>query len=101
MGGKMPRSYHREYELAYYARPDVKARRAALMKKYRNDPALREKHKARWKVNRAIASGRLIKEPCACGSTKVQAHHDDYAKPLDVSWLCIACHSAEHARDPR
>jgi hypothetical protein len=26
----------------------------------------------------------------------VQAHHADYARPLDVSWLCISCHRDIH-----
>lgn len=28
----------------------------------------------------------------------VQAHHADYAKPLDVVWLCPRCHCEEHRR---
>ena len=34
-----------------------------------------------------------------CGSPdKVQAHHSDYAKPLDIKWLCHSCHCKEHGK---
>ena len=54
----------------------------------------------------AIKSGVLVRvlvcEQCGesgqmrDGRTKVQAHHDDYNKPLDVRWLCQPCHHEWH-----
>ena len=39
----------------------------------------------------------LRSEPCeVCGATKTVAHHDDYAKPLDVRWLCRSHHALLH-----
>ena len=54
-----------------------------------------EKYAARYAVGNAIRSGRITKpKTCSrCGSDKlIQAHHHDYQKPLDVIWLCFACH---------
>jgi ribosomal protein S27AE len=68
--------------------------------RYNRDDQLRhpEKRAARKKVGNAIRDGRLVKQPCeVCGAKKVQAHHDDYSKPLEVRWLCIPCHAKHHA----
>lgn len=55
------------------------------------------KVRARKAVNHAIAAGRLVQQPCEdCGATPTQGHHDDYAKPLTVRWLCASCHSKHH-----
>lgn len=57
-----------------------------------------EKRKAQYSVSNAIRDGKLIKQPCeVCSTTvNVQAHHDDYSKPLDVRWLCIPHHAEHH-----
>lgn len=58
-----------------------------------------EKTSARHAVGNALAAGKLIKKPCEiCGTTKdVHAHHDDYARPLEVRWLCRKHHDEHHA----
>lgn len=44
-------------------------------------------------IRTALLNGSLVKLPCeVCGDTNVQAHHDDYSKPLDVRWLCFKHH---------
>jgi len=57
-----------------------------------------EKVKARRKAQRAVKKGYLEKQPCVnCGSTEnLEAHHEDYDKPLDVTWLCKRCHKDYH-----
>jgi hypothetical protein len=56
-------------------------------------------HKA---VSLAVQEGRLVR-PSACSecggcSGRIEGHHDDYTKPLDVRWLCSRCHRLHHAR---
>jgi hypothetical protein len=47
-----------------------------------------------------VASGALVKpgacEGCGTKGTKLEAHHRDYAKPLDTEWLCHDCHAEWH-----
>lgn len=49
-------------------------------------------------VETAILNGVLVREECEiCGDTKrIDAHHDDYSKPLKVRWLCKSCHGKLH-----
>jgi len=95
----MAAEYHRAYQATYGARPDVKARRNEAARQRARDPAQRHKHEARWKARRAIAAGRLVRRPCeVCGAPKVDAHHDDYSRPLEVRWLCRTHHREHHAK---
>ena len=56
-----------------------------------------ERYRARTAVGNAVRDGRLIKDPCeVCGAAKVEGHHDDYAKPLEVRWFCRMHHKAHH-----
>ena len=55
-----------------------------------------DKDKAHRLVRKHLKNPRVCSE---CPSTlHVEAHHDDYSKPLDVRWLCAACHKQHHAR---
>ena len=48
-------------------------------------------------VGNRIRSGDLIKQTCeVCGCKDTHAHHDDYAKPLEVRWLCDEHHNEWH-----
>lgn len=63
-----------------------------------------EKRHAHYVVNNAVRDGRLIK-PSACSKcdrsgVRLEGHHDDYSRPLDVVWLCCRCHRRHHADNP-
>jgi len=56
-------------------------------------------------VEKAIEKGILTRGPCEVCNTQevmsdgrsiVQAHHDDYSKPLEVRWLCQQHHYEWH-----
>ena len=49
-------------------------------------------------IGNAIRDGKIIKQPCEeCGIRfPVHAHHDDYAKPMSVRWLCDMHHNKWH-----
>jgi len=74
-GNRLPPGYQKEYQAKFPIK-----RRAVNM------------------VSKAISGKKLFKEPCeVCGSEDhVHAHHDDYAKPLNVRWLCAAHHRQWH-----
>ena len=57
-------------------------------------------YKARNAVSNAVRDGRLLRpDQCSHCHTKCRphGHHEDYSKPLDVVWLCAACHRQFHA----
>jgi len=61
-----------------------------------------EKRAANVLLGNAVRSGRIIKplECSRCGSIPhrrdLHGHHEDYAKPLEVEWICVKCHGLEH-----
>lgn len=54
---------------------------------------------ARTVLARAIVEWGMRKpstcQKCGC-ECNTHGHHEDYSKPLDVIWVCAACHSAIH-----
>ncbi len=61
-----------------------------------------EKIKARIQLRSALARGDIRKSPCKiCSNPKVEGHHNDYTKPLNIRWLCILHHKQFHAMRKR
>lgn len=57
----------------------------------------KRKSRAHSKVSYEISKGNLIRKPCeVCGGGNTEAHHDDYAEPLNIRWLCHAHHNQWH-----
>jgi len=74
-------------------------------KKYRKPySALSEDQKlrsnARAYFNSHVSRGLIQKQPCSvCGSSlNIEAHHENYSKPLDVIWLCRKHHKELHLK---
>ena len=67
------------------------------IRKWRQDnPGAYRAHRA---VHNAIQRGEL-KRPRICPKCRkrkpVQAHHQDYRRPLHIHWRCRHCHAKEH-----
>lgn len=56
------------------------------------------KKNAYMAIDAAIRAGMMVRPSvcsgCGCSDDehRIEAHHYDYAKPLDVIWLCTPCH---------
>lgn len=70
----------------------------AYMTKYRKANVLKER--ARRYFMKQLLKGKITKGPCEVSNERcygrIEGHHADYAKRLDVMWLCKAHHSAWH-----
>jgi len=53
--------------------------------------------KAHRILRNAIKRGDIQRGPCSeCGKPGAHGHHEDYSKPLVVTWLCHPCHMEHH-----
>lgn len=108
----------RSYERAYAATEKGRAVKAKSKAKYwktdkgkavtarknaKYDAKNRNKRRAHNAVYRAVNEGRLEKECCEMcdkrNEKSIHAHHDDYAKPLNIRWLCSKHHSQWHVKN--
>jgi hypothetical protein len=84
---------YRAYDRERATRPERRASTQRVTQNWRaRHPARSSAH---CRVNSAVRRGDM-QRPSACEwcgrSGKVEGHHHDYTKPLDVIWLCKPCH---------
>jgi hypothetical protein len=84
--------YHRQWREKPENRAKMRAGVTASRKRYP------EKERARNLLRQAVKRGDVTVGACyAAGpdcSGGIESHHDDYAKPLDVTWTCRGHHRA-------
>jgi hypothetical protein len=99
------KKYQKKYQASYKQAEKNKLRQAKHLKKYLKKwtAANPVKVTAKNKVAYAVSSGKLVKSShCSscraksCTPNELHGHHDDYALPLVVRWLCPACHMRWH-----
>jgi len=105
--------YYREYDRARSDDPKRVQARKDYAERMKNDPIAKEKKKLYTKkyqdkhaIKRAahlilgyeVKKGNITLTPCKkCFNTDdLNAHHEDYTKPLDIVWLCKTCHGKRH-----
>jgi len=74
-------------------RKDHPGKAVEYNRKYRKK--YQHKTRAGGAVRRAIQRGEIVRPDwCSCCGLigPVEAHHDDYEKPLDIRFLCSSCH---------
>ncbi|HVO73862.1 MAG TPA: hypothetical protein VMT35_07555 [Ignavibacteriaceae bacterium] len=89
------------------------ARKRSLEWRNRNREVVRERT-TKWKRDNPLKSKahqyvlwalrlNVLQKPLECQVCglikKLEAHHKDYAKPLEVLWVCKLCHEYEHHKD--
>ena len=92
--------YYRDYEKTEKRKKSHNERQKKYDNVYRSKYP--KKYKAHKMVGNAIRDGILIRpNKCECceSTLNIQAHHDDYNKPLDVRWICVRCHKKWHSEN--
>src|SRR5579863_4448428 len=77
--------------------------RLSYKKKRKSGPRGSPEQCRAWrKIHNAIRFGNLVRPKTCfkCGRSpgRIEAHHSDYSKLLEVEWLCSRCHTAIHKK---
>lgn len=83
---------HRLREAPEYRRAEVDRQ----VERYWSEINYRARKIARTRAQHALDRGEIQRAPCSCGNPDPEMHHEDYSKPLEVTWLCRPCHLLEH-----
>ncbi|HVZ06239.1 hypothetical protein [Hyphomicrobium sp.] len=93
--------YRQRQKAAQHRRSDRgKAINLLAVRRYRERNE--QKYQAHIRVRHAIAAGTLVKaDRCEFANLggcagRIEAHHEDYDRPLDVRWLCVEHHNERH-----
>lgn len=93
---------NRERRLARAKQHYAENRDAILRRQRAHRRATFRREQARGLLRNAVLRGDVRRpENCSrCGKRgRIQGHHHDYSKPLDVIWLCVACHLRLHGKE--
>ena len=104
--------YYREYDKRRYKEDPKRKERNIKYSKSEAGKIAAKRNKAKWLkrnpikraahiiLGNAVSKGSIKKlyscESCGVTGVRIHGHHDDYAKPLEVKWLCSFCHSKWH-----
>lgn len=103
----------RDYQRAYYIanreellrkqkiyRSTTKGKLVNAKKTAKWNDRNRDRYRAHHRVSDAKRRHGMKKQPCEiCGDSNVDAHHEDYSKPLEIRWLCRKHHVETHGNN--
>jgi hypothetical protein len=92
------RARHRRYQKTEAGKKSLKKAKEKWLK------CFPERRAAHVLLNNALRYGKVTKSKVCevCGASgRIEGHHEDYTKPLDVKWLCKKCHVEKHRNDEK
>jgi len=88
---------HPDYNRGYYAAHPIKEEERIQRWRTKNPEAVRAHRLVKCALYRGILKKAPYCQLCLKGSHRLDAHHPDYSRPLDVIFCCRACHVGLHA----